>query len=140
MEDKNILNVVVLKQNLPLMEGETLGAYTRELSKAAKTHFTQKLNLGNNGDVWCPEIAADAVVASVYQYGTPGQPSVNKMYSAKYTRDTKTGSFSFGDSLEVKPVTRYEPVKSGIAQVLKSAFEPVENVEKAAKTDWTGVL
>lgn len=130
------LNVVVLKANLPLMEGETLSTYTRELAKAAKEHFAQKLNLGSRADVWVPEIAADAVVANVYEY-KEGQPSINKLYSAKYTRDTKSGSFSFGDSMEVKPVTRYEPVKAGIAQVLKSAFEPVE---KTAKTDWTGVI
>jgi hypothetical protein len=130
------LNVVVLKANLPLMEGETLNTYTRELCKAAKDHFSQKMNLGKASDVWCPEIAADAVVASVYEY-KEGSPSVNKMYSAKYSRDTKSGTFSFGDTLEVKPVTRYEPVKTGITQVLKSAFEPVE---KSTKTDWTGVI
>lgn len=115
---------VIVQKSIELGKGETLGEFTSALEQAARAHVAKKLNLpGPTREKPYPgwgcyscEIMSSSIVVNVYQDG----PTPSKYYAFTYTRDEKTGVFTFGDTVEVERATVYRP-KATIAQTLKRA-------------------
>jgi hypothetical protein len=143
---KSQMNVVVHKAAVSLMAGEALADYTSKLNDAGRAHVIQKLNLGNKDYIYSVEVFGDSVIFVVYyDMSAPNPPKVSTRYfSTDYTRDGE-GKFTFGKLVEVKRVTRFEPV-AGVA-VTKSASGAAEpevmdlpTAKRAWQPLWAGVL
>lgn len=145
MDDKATLNVVVHKAALQLRDGETLNLFSQAICAAFRDHATQKLNLTKNASIWMAEVMSDKVVASVYDWKDGAtSSSISKYYSSGFTRDAKTGIFSFDSDLtEVKPITSYVPTNKpdlGSVNIKKMRDDFEARWQPVAKSLWAGVL
>ncbi len=108
------MEVVVHKAAVPLLKGESINKFTRELSDKGREHVSKKLNLVKGKDgAWMTEAFGDAVVFACYKGADPMTYHV-----FKYTRDAKTGGFEFGDLTEVEKVIGYRPKTMGVTKSL----------------------
>jgi len=107
------MEVIVHKAGIPLMKGETLSQFTRALRESGESHLMRKLNLNKDKDsVFMVETMSDKVVFDVFRPQATGGSRI-KFFAVKFSRDTKTGSFDFGESIEVRRVTTFEPIPGG---------------------------
>jgi hypothetical protein len=98
------MDILVYKQNISMVNGESIDDYTRKLNIASREYIMGKLNIAKgDGGAWTVEIYSDKVVMGVYK----GEEST-KYNMIKYSRD-KDGTFNFGDMIEVERVTTYKP-------------------------------
>jgi hypothetical protein len=130
MNEKEIttMDVIVHKATIALRTGESLGVFTRELSRSSREHIMKKLNIAKgSGGAWDVEVFGDKVVMAAYKDG-----DATKYYAFKYTRD-KVGNFEFGDTVEVERITSFKP-KSGMSitkgKKKKEEMETEEEVEE----------
>lgn len=131
------MKVVVHKANVPMLKGETLRQFTQALSDSGQVYLRRKLNLLESDGAFMLETMADKAVFEVYQSkAVNGMPRC-KYYALKFTRKSD-GAFEFGESVEVRRITSYEPITKsaeGSAQVQKEAW-----VEAEPLIDWHEVL
>ena len=141
---KKTTNVVVHKANIPLIKGESINSFTDALNTAGRVHIKESLNISKGGGGWMVE--SDATKAVFNVYGN----DIDKYYAVKYTRDKKTGAFSFQQPMEVKRVTKFVPVPttavpktvSGGIFITKSGAEKPGFWEYAEteKSLWNGII
>lgn len=103
------IDVLVHKAKINLVDGESIGDFTRDLSISAKEYI--KTAKGNEKDSYAYLIEAysNKVVMSYYGSGK------DKYYSVSYSRD-KNGNFSFSNIQEVKRVTTFKPANNNVGQ------------------------
>jgi hypothetical protein len=122
MQEISTMEIIVHKQNIPTIEGETLNQFSQRLSDAAKKHLLFKLNIAKDkGYVWPIEIYSDYIVMSGNNDGENA-----RCYAFTYTRK-KDGNFDFGNTTEVERAIEYKPINGGIS---KSWAETSKNLWK----------
>jgi len=122
--EKTTMDVVVHKANIPVKSGESLDKFIGKLSSEARDHCYKKFAMNReSGDYcWMVEAFSGSVIMTVDKKNTP-----NKMFAMTYSRDAKTGNFTFGEAIEVERKTTFAAVK--LTQAL--AQQPVgKSVEK----------
>ena len=129
-------NVVVHKANIPLLKGESLKDFTCALREAGRKHVMQKQNLPSKGvDVYMVEAFSDHIVFDVYWYGENAvKDKQMQFFAVPYKRGTD-GKFEFGDTMEVRRVTTYEPVSSVTKATTVPVSKPFPNEHAARQTE-----
>lgn len=131
-------NVVVHKANVPMLKGESLREFTSKLREEGRNHVKLKQNLPDKGvDVYMVEAFGDMAVFEVYRYGETIPTNTPRMqfFAAPFTRDAN-GKFAFGDTVEVRRVTSFEPVKTTVAKAATMPVsKPFPNEHAARQTD-----
>jgi len=103
-QETTTMEVIVHKQNVPMMKGESINMFTNKLSQAGRAHVLRKLNITEkDGGAWLVEAFQDRAVFSTYKGQEP-----TKHFAFKYTRN-KSGDFEFGGVIEVERVTSFKP-------------------------------
>jgi hypothetical protein len=115
MTDRKTHDVFVHKAAVPLMKGESIGAFTGALRDAGKAHLLQKFNVDDKkGGAFPIEVFASKAVFTVVPDFQ--KSSSNDFHVAmKFTRSTDTGQFTFTDTMKVQPVTSFVPSADGVA-------------------------
>jgi hypothetical protein len=137
MSERTTHDVVVHKASIPLMKGESLGAFISEVKMAAASHIRQKFNLDEKkGAIFPIEVFNTKAVFKVIPDFE--KPVSNDFHVAmKFTRATE-GKFSFSDTLKVTPVMSFIPATNATG-ITKDAEAPEqelpEGVEKAMGMD-----
>jgi len=121
--------VAVHKANISLQAGESVREYTKALGDAAQKALKQKLNLMQEADVWPIEVFTDKVVLDVFQPKATDSKQRMRYFGMKYTRKD-TGDFEFGETVELKRVTRFEPKNMAAVSKAKKADAEKEDEEK----------
>ena len=128
------MDVVVHKANVPTMAGESLDRFTSRLSEAARSHVQKKFNLVRGPDrydyTWVAEAFSNSVVMSVDK-----GKELRKLVAIPYTRDGKTGIFTFGEAIEVERKVTFvkKPGLAATTTITKSTKKPhavVQGVEQ----------
>lgn len=128
--------VHVQKNDLPLQSGQTVNAFTRELSDMVRAQLTKtqgldKLKKEDHGHVWVMDIFAENVVAEVSKYEKAKSPShTNTFFSMAYARDNN-GVLKLGDEVEVVRRVTYVPKAPTLKSITKC---------EVSKSFWAGVL
>lgn len=116
---------IIVHKGIDLRTGETLSAFTRELSAGAREHAMKKLNLAlgsptkaPEGGAYVMEIFSKNVVMSVWKNGE----GMDRYYAFTFERDPKTLTFKYGDLMEVERVTSYraKPLMSSVSKSMPS--------------------
>lgn len=136
MTQRPTYEAIVHKANVPLMADESLRQFTHELEKAAKPYIAQKFNLDDDASAWPMEVYANKAVFNVI----PEWEDVSKdfMLAVKFERD-KEGTFTFGETQKVKPVTTYQVTKRAELPRTFGISSVTADVE-TKKSLWHGVL
>ena len=100
--------VVVHKASVPLMNDESIHSFTMALRNAGAESMKTKLNLTRKSDTYMVEAFGSTAIFNVYKYDGIGLDTGPKYYAMSYSRDVKSGAFTFGDIVEVKRKTVYE--------------------------------
>lgn len=119
-------SVIVHKANVPMLKNESLGAFCHALKSAAKAHLMQKYNVDDKkGSAYAVEVFADkAVFMVIPDYE---KPSTNDFHVAfKFARATD-GTFTFGETMKVQPVTSFIAADGGTAAVSKARGLGMDN-------------
>jgi hypothetical protein len=130
-------DVLVHKAVVPLMEGESMGVFTKALGAAGRDYLMQKYNIDSKkGSAWPVEVYANkAVFMVVPDYN---QPSSNDFYVAVKFNRANTGQFNFVDTIKVTPVTTF--VARNDEAVAKAAKTYGLDAWTKAESDFAGVL
>lgn len=126
----------VAKNELPLQGGQSVNAFTRELSDMVRSHLFKSMKLDklkkeDNAHVWVMDVFADNVVVEVSKYEKAKTPSHTSSYHAvPYGRDT-TGVLKLGAPVEVVRRVTYVPKTPAVQGVTKC---------EVSKSFWAGVL
>ena len=97
--------VIVHKAAVSISESESLTDFTQQLNDAARNQLVKKTG-AKSYDVWSKEVFGDKVVMCAYL--VKDDVSTTKHLMMPYTR--KDGVFTFGDPVEVRAKTTWEPV------------------------------
>lgn len=109
MSETATMEVAVTKANIPLLKGETIRQFTNALSEAGQPFLKRKLNLQKSDFVFMVETMSNISVFEVFkEHSTDGKRI--RFFATKFTRDVKNGLFEFGETVEVRRVTSFEPV------------------------------
>lgn len=140
-EKRNVeYRVAVHKAAVPLMNGESLGAFSSAIRAAGVSLVKQKLNLTNKSDVYVVEVFGTSAIFDVYSYDqTKSYEDRTKFYAVSYSRDAKSGAFSFGDMVEVKRKTVWEKASTLTTKSVELP-EFLPGWTLTGKSLWEGVL
>lgn len=123
--DRTTHDVLIHKAAVPLMKGESLGAFVTEVRNAATAHIRQKFNLDEKkGSIFPLEVFANKAVFKVIPDFE--KPVSNDFHVAmKFTR-AKEGKFSFSDTMKVTPVMSFIPATNAMGITKDADGEPPE--------------
>lgn len=130
--------VQVHKANIPLMAGESLRAFTKELTKQAVPVLLQKFNSDEKkGGAWPLEVFATKAVYMIAPEWSDAKK--DQMVAFEFERDDK-GAFKLGEVVKVKAVTQYEVQKQAALprHMEMAAWTPAE--APVEKNFWAGAL
>lgn len=118
-------DVLVHKAAIPLMKGESLGAFITEVKQAATAHIRQKFNLDEKkGNIFPLEVFSNKAVFKVIpDFDKP--PSNDFHVAMKFTRANE-GKFTFSDTMKVTPVMSFVPSTNKLGVTKDASGEPIE--------------
>lgn len=134
----NTINVLVHKADIPLKNGESLGEYTREISREGEMYLMKKLKMNREkGDyIYSTEIFSSKAIFSTWKR----KDKENKYYSVDYSRK-EDGNFDFKNVNEVELRQSYEIKKDEEGMIIKAegtweeVSKPYPNEHASRQTD-----
>ena len=92
--------------------------------------------MGEKDGVYVAEVYGDAVVVNVYKYD--GNSESSAYWKIPYTRDKKTGAFTFGAGTKVQRMEVYSAVPDSTISITKSLDQSTspEEFQEISKSMW----
>jgi hypothetical protein len=121
-ESTEVLKIdILVEKSIDLLQGESLDQFSCALNDSGRPVVSRKLNLTKNDGSYMAQVFDGVSIWSIYS-NNGGDKS--GYYALTYSRDTQ-GNFTFGDIVEVRRTTTYEPVGT-LSKTTKSMWVEAE--------------
>lgn len=117
-----------------MLRNEPLREFERRLRDDGMESLKAALELNKDDYAWTNEVFGDSAIFDVSMSMAKGGGS--KFYRMEYSRDMKSGEFTFKEPVEVRKVVSYEPIT-----VTKSATGEEDDIEVLKVSSvWDGIV